>query len=51
MITKQFLMEEFRSLGMTEGDTIFVHSAYSSLARPRRRGRRACRPSTRPSWK
>ena len=33
MITKQFLMDEFRSLGMTEGDTIFVHSAYSSLGR------------------
>lgn len=26
-------MDEFRSLGMTEGDTIFVHSAFSSLGR------------------
>jgi aminopeptidase-like protein/aminoglycoside N3'-acetyltransferase len=33
MITKQFLMDEFRSLGMEDGDTIFVHSAYSSLGR------------------
>ena len=33
MITKQFLMDEFRSLGMSEGDTIFVHSSYSSLGR------------------
>ena len=33
MITKQFLMDEFRSLGMTEGDTIFVHSSYSTLGR------------------
>jgi aminopeptidase-like protein/aminoglycoside N3'-acetyltransferase len=33
MITKKFLMDEFRSLGMTEGDTIFVHSAYSTLGR------------------
>ncbi len=33
MITKKFLMDEFRSLGMEAGDTIFVHSAYSSLGR------------------
>jgi len=33
MITKQFLMDEFRSLGMSRGDTVFVHSAYSSLGR------------------
>ena len=33
MITKQFLMDEFRSLGMHEGDTIFVHSSYSTLGR------------------
>jgi len=33
MITKNFLMDEFRSLGMETGDTIFVHSAYSSLGR------------------
>ena len=33
MVTKQFLMDEFRSLGMTEGDTIFVHSSYSTLGR------------------
>ena len=33
MITKQFLMDEFRSLGMTIGDTIFVHSSYSTLGR------------------
>lgn len=33
MITKQFLMNEFRSLGMAEGDTIFVHSSYSTLGR------------------
>ena len=33
MITKKFLTDEFRSLGMESGDTIFVHSAYSSLGR------------------
>lgn len=33
MLTKQFLMDEFRSLGMQTDDTIFVHSAYSSLSR------------------
>jgi aminopeptidase-like protein/aminoglycoside N3'-acetyltransferase len=33
MITKNFLMDEFSSLGMVAGDTIFVHSAYSSLGR------------------
>src|SRR5574342_1435289 len=33
MITKQFLMDEFRLLGMSWGDTVFVHSAYSSLGR------------------
>ncbi len=33
MITRFFISDEFRSLGMTEGDTIFVHSAYSSLSR------------------
>ena len=33
MITNNFLMDEFRSLGMEAGDTIFVHSAYSSLGR------------------
>ncbi len=33
MITKQFLMDEFRTLGMAAGDTIFVHSAYSTLSR------------------
>jgi aminoglycoside N3'-acetyltransferase len=33
MITKPFLIDEFRALGMTAGDTIFVHSAYSTLSR------------------
>ncbi len=33
MLTQSFLADEFRSLGMTAGDTIFVHSAYSSLGR------------------
>ena len=33
MLTKQFLMDEFRSLGMGAGDTIFVHSSYSTLGR------------------
>lgn len=33
MITKPFLIDEFRALGMQPGDTIFVHSAYSSLGR------------------
>ncbi len=33
MITKTHLMNEFRSLGMSAGDTIFVHSAYSSLGK------------------
>ncbi len=33
MITKQMLMDGFRALGMEAGDTIFVHSAYSSLGR------------------
>lgn len=33
MITKKFLIDEFRSLGMEAGDTIFVHSAYSSLGK------------------
>jgi aminopeptidase-like protein/aminoglycoside N3'-acetyltransferase len=33
MITKAFLIEEFRALGMAAGDTIFVHSAYSTLSR------------------
>ena len=33
MLTKKNLMDEFRSLGMEEGDTIFVHSAYSSLGK------------------
>ncbi len=33
MITKPFLIDEFRALGMQPGDTIFVHSAYSSLSR------------------
>lgn len=33
MITKNFLIEEFKALGITEGDTIFVHSAYSTLSR------------------
>ncbi len=33
MITKLTLMEEFRALGITAGDSIFVHSAYSSLGR------------------
>src|SRR5258708_5719996 len=33
MITKRFLMDEFHSLGMQVGDTIFMHSSYSSLGR------------------
>ena len=33
MITKSFLMDEFRALGMLPGDTIFVHSSYSSLGK------------------
>ena len=33
MITKQFLMEEFRTLGLAMGDTLFVHSSYSSLGK------------------
>jgi aminopeptidase-like protein/aminoglycoside N3'-acetyltransferase len=33
MLTKQFLIDEFRSLKLSPGDTIFVHSAYSSLGR------------------
>jgi aminopeptidase-like protein/aminoglycoside N3'-acetyltransferase len=33
MITKKSLMADFRSLGMKAGDTIFVHSAYSTLGR------------------
>ncbi len=33
MLTKQILMDEFRALGIAEGDTIFVHSAYSSLGK------------------
>lgn len=33
MITKQNLVDEFNSLGMNQEDTIFVHSAYSSLGR------------------
>lgn len=33
MLTKPFLIDEFRALGMTSGDTIFVHSAYSTLSR------------------
>ncbi len=33
MITKEILIKEFSALGINEGDTIFVHSAYSSLSR------------------
>jgi aminoglycoside N3'-acetyltransferase len=33
MITKPYLIDEFRALGMAAGDTIFVHSAYSTLSR------------------
>lgn len=33
MITKSFLMDEFSALGMQPGDTIFVHSSYSSLGK------------------
>jgi len=33
MITKQFLQVNFRELGMGEGDTIFVHSSYSTLGK------------------
>ena len=33
MITKTFLMDEFRALGIRPGDTIFVHSSYSSLGK------------------
>jgi aminopeptidase-like protein/aminoglycoside N3'-acetyltransferase len=33
MITRATLIEEFSALGIREGDTIFVHSAYSSLSR------------------
>jgi aminoglycoside 3-N-acetyltransferase len=33
VITKQYLMDEFRALGLAAGDTVFVHSAYSSLSK------------------
>lgn len=33
MITKSYLIDEFQALGMQKGDTIFVHSAYSTLGR------------------
>ncbi len=33
MITKQFLKDEFRALGLQAGDTLFVHSSYSSLGK------------------
>lgn len=33
MITKTYLMDEFRALGLTDGDTVFIHSAYSSLGK------------------
>ena len=33
MITKTFLKDEFCALGMQSGDTIFVHSSYSTLSR------------------
>ena len=33
MITKQFLMDEFKALGLNTNDTVFVHSAYSSLGK------------------
>lgn len=33
MLTQSFLMDEFRALGIAPGDTIFVHSAYSTLSR------------------
>jgi aminopeptidase-like protein/aminoglycoside N3'-acetyltransferase len=33
VITKSYLMDEFRALGLTAGDTVFVHSAYSSLGK------------------
>jgi aminoglycoside 3-N-acetyltransferase len=33
LITKSYLIDEFQALGMQKGDTIFVHSAYSTLGR------------------
>ena len=33
MLTKQSLMDEFHALGMQRGDTIFVHSSYSTLGK------------------
>ncbi|MCX7755434.1 MAG: DUF4910 domain-containing protein [Anaerolineales bacterium] len=33
MLTRSLLIEEFRALGVAEGDTLFVHSAYSTLSR------------------
>ncbi len=35
MITKQYLMDEFRALGLEAGDTIFVHSSFTSLSHAR----------------
>ncbi len=33
MITKQYLIDEFRALGLEKDDTVFVHSSYSSLGK------------------
>lgn len=33
MITKSYLVDEYRALGLNSGDTVFVHSSYSSLGK------------------
>jgi len=33
VITKPYLMDEFRALGLRAGDTVFIHSSYSSLGK------------------
>ena len=33
MITKQTLMDDFYALGLSAGDTVFIHSSYSSLGK------------------
>ncbi len=33
MITKQYLLDEFRAIGLETNDTVFIHSSYSSLGK------------------
>ncbi len=33
MLTKNYLLDEFRALGVSDGDTVFVHSSYSTLGK------------------